>query len=215
MVEVVDGVLQVLEEALVALALVRHIGHCPQRSVGRAFVERPDAQPVPGGFAQADERAGQSDLLDGARARPGGLRQSIDCLGDLGSPGEKAFDRTQFAVFAAAQRFVGFVGVKDALLGVGDDQPVAAVVGNRLGGVKTSGAIRKLERAERVSQQSEHADDRERCDRHRNGMATIVAGQPDERRHRRHQRDQQQQQQAGVGGALNAVGRGRVLRRRH
>ena len=75
MVEIVDRVLQVLEEVLVALALARDVGDDPQRRAApRDAFERPHADAIPAGRALAGQRRRHAQFLDARdcpRARPG------------------------------------------------------------------------------------------------------------------------------------------------
>ena len=69
MVEIVDGVLEFLEDVLLALALVGHVGDRPERrraAVGRG--ERPHADAIPAEFVPAAEGRRQADLLAAARS---------------------------------------------------------------------------------------------------------------------------------------------------
>ena len=213
MVEIVDRVLQVLEEALVALALAGDVADRPQRRAApRDAVERADADAVPGRRAVAGKRRRHAQLFDRALAAARRLRQPVDRLGDFRRAGEQPLDQFEVGrAFGAGKDAVGVVGVDDARVGVGDDQPVAVAVGDRLGDVEAARPAGELQLAEGVEQDREDAEDRQQRDRQRDRLDPEFGRQQQERRHGAAEDERERQQQRRVGGALDPVDRRRRI----
>src|SRR5207244_7268467 len=76
-VEVVDGVLQLLEDVLLPLAVAGNVGDAPERELAEALAvaERADAQSQPAHRLALE--AGDPHLLLGPAALAGGLEQAI------------------------------------------------------------------------------------------------------------------------------------------
>ena len=212
-VEIVDRVLQILEEALVALALAGDVADRPQRRAApRDAVERADADAVPGRRAVAGKRRRHAQLFDRALAAARGLGQPVDRLGDFRRAGEQPLDQLEVGrAFGAGKDAVGVVGVDDARVGVGDDQPVAIAVGDRLGDVEAARPAGELQLAEGVEQDREDAEDRQQRDRQRDRLDPEFGRQQQERRHGAAKDDGERQQQRRVGGALDPVDRRRRI----
>ncbi len=178
-IEIVDGVLQILKEALVSLAFARDVGDRPQRHprLGDAL-ERAHADAVPGRRAVAGQGRGHAQFFDRPIARVRGLREPVDRLGHLRRAGEQPFDKLEVRrARGARQDAIGLVGVNDARIGVGDDQPVVVGIGDGLGRVETAGAARELQLPERVEQDREHAEHRQGGDGPGHGFDAELSGQ--------------------------------------
>ncbi len=186
----------------------------PQRHarLGDAL-ERANADAVPGRRAFAGQGRGHAQFFDRAIARARGLRQPVDRLGHFRRAGEQPLDEFEVRrALGARQGAIGVIGVNDARIGVGDDQPVAVAVGDGLGRVIAAGAARELQLAERVEQNRENAENRQPGDGPGHGLDAEFSRQQQERRHRAAEADDEQQQQSRVGGPIDAVDRGRPRR---
>ncbi len=103
MVEIVDRLLQLLEDVLLALAVAGDVGNRPQRlALAFAARDRLDAQAIPGDPARgAAHRLGEADLLHGAAALACRLRQAIDRLRHFRRAREQALDGRDGALQSA------------------------------------------------------------------------------------------------------------------
>ena len=106
---------------------------------------------------------------------------------------------------------VGLVGVDDARIGVGDDQPVTVAVGDGLGDVEAAGAAGELQLAEGIEKDRENAEDRQQRDYERDRPDPERWRQQQEGRHRAAQDDGEGEQQGRAGGALDPVDGGRRI----
>ena len=112
----------------------------PQRRARRGdALERTHADAVPGRRAFAGQRRRHAQLLDRALAAARGLGQPVDRLGHFRRAGEQPLDQFEVGrALGARQDAIGVIGVDDARIGVGDDQPVAVAVGDGLGDVEAA-----------------------------------------------------------------------------
>ena len=159
MVEIVDRVLKILEEAFVAVVLARFVGHRPDRCcMSGDAPKRPHANAVPGHVRLAVKGRGQTEVLGRALTRLGRLRQPVDGFGDVWRSGEQALDRLQFAAqVTAGERAIGLVRIENARFPVGDHDSVGVGVSDGPGCVESDRADRELQPAERKEQQSQSA----------------------------------------------------------
>ena len=96
-VEVVDGVLQLLKDVLLVLALARDVADEPA-DARLAAAGRADAHAIPAGAAcLAADAARHADLLGRAAAALGRDGQPVDRLRGVGIAGEEALDRVEVA----------------------------------------------------------------------------------------------------------------------
>jgi hypothetical protein len=92
-IEIVDGVLQLLKHVLLALALARHIGERPHRQarLAPAVAERADLEAQPTRRPAPD--AGYAHHFLGALAFAGRLEEPVDRFGGVRIADEHALDR--------------------------------------------------------------------------------------------------------------------------
>ena len=98
MIEIIDGVLQLLEHVFLALAVARHVGDRPHRHarVALALAERAHAHAQPAyGLRRG---AWNAHLFLQAAPLAGGLEQAIDRFGDLGIADEDPLDRPHVVI---------------------------------------------------------------------------------------------------------------------
>ena len=217
MVEIVDGVLQLLEDVLLALAVARHVGDAPQhRPADAGPLQRPHLHPVPGHAVRRAERRRQADLLRRHLALAGRLGEPVDRLRHLRRPGEQAFDGEQ-AVPArrrAGQAPVGLVGVGDAAVTLDNEEAVRGGVGHRPGQVAPRCLAAELDDPDGRGEQGEYAHHREQGEKADDQRLCLFAGQQRQRNRGSDQPARQRQQQQDIAAAWAAPRRGRVLRRR-
>ncbi len=206
-IEEVDRVLQFLEDVFVALALARHVGNGPQRR-GRAggTVDRPDANAVPAEFAVAEQRRGEAQFLGAALALARGLGEAVKRFGRLGRAEEEAVHRAQAGfVIGAAQGEKSFVGVDDPQFALGDDHPVGAGVGDRLGDVVARMRAGELKEADGIGEQGRYAGEGEKGQQGQDIGRGLLVPQDREEGHDREQGRREQQHQPRTAGALRAI----------
>src|SRR5438445_9269946 len=121
MVEIIDGVLQLLKDVLVALEFARHVGQRPNRHsrLPLALAERAYADAQPTAFL-ASMRA-KAHLLLGAAAFARCLEQAIDRFRYSRISYEYAFNRPYVGrIGGPNQGTIGRIGVNDSPLLIGD-----------------------------------------------------------------------------------------------
>jgi hypothetical protein len=133
MVEIVDGVLQLLKHVLVPLELARHVGQRPHRHARFAFAlaERvhADTQPSP---ALALAR-GDAHLLLAAASFARRLEQAVDGFRNGGVAHEDALHRPRvLATGGLDQVEISRVGVSDAALRVGHQDALVGMIDHGL-----------------------------------------------------------------------------------
>jgi hypothetical protein len=99
-IEIVDGVLELLEHVLLALALLRDLGDAPDRQIALG----PNPHPVPGKLAAAARGRREPDLLASGATLPGGLCEAIGGFRDLGRAGEEPLDGNHVSGGGAGER---------------------------------------------------------------------------------------------------------------
>ena len=132
-VEIIDGVLQLLEHILLTLAFARHVGDRPDRHLGIVLAgpERPHPQAQPARRLAARARDAHFFHQPALLARR--LEQAIDRFRNVGVADEHPLDRPDIlAVGGADQVEIGGVGVEHAARLVGDQDPVERIVDHRL-----------------------------------------------------------------------------------
>ena len=132
-VEVVDGVLQLLEDVFLPLAVTGDVDDAPERELAHALAvaERPDAKPEP--VHRLAAQAGDADLLLRPAAFAGGLEQAVDRLRDVRIADEHPLDRPHVVGVAGIDQVeIGGVGVDHPAALIGDQQPVDRLVDHRL-----------------------------------------------------------------------------------
>ena len=213
MVEEVDGVLEFLEDVLVALALAGDVGDAPQADVARTgYDERADPHAVPSrGPGRWRQRRRKPQFFRSAPAVPRRLGQAINRLGNLRSSGKQPLDATQLAaVLGLAQAHVIVVGVQEATAPVGDEQTFQPAVANDTGDVAAQRPPGELEQADRVAEQCEDADHGEQREQADDEVARVFPRQNGERHRGADQQGGEQDHQARAAGALGRMkGRGR------
>ena len=132
-IEIVDGVLQFLEDVLLALAVARHVGDGPQRHLvaDPCVAERshPQSQPV----HRLAVESGDAHLLLGAAAFPRRLEQAVNGFRNIGIADEDPFDRPHvIGVAGVDQVEIGGVGVDHPAARIGYEKAVGRLVNHRL-----------------------------------------------------------------------------------
>ena len=163
MVEIVDGVLQLLKNVLLVLALARDVGDEPAdmriRPAGRA-----DAHPVPARPVRPPaDAAGHADLLGGAAALVGRHRQPVDRFRGVRIVGEEPLDGMQLLrALRAGKLQVGGVRPERRAVRRAHQHALGHVLheGLRLPAVAARGVrdAREREHAGRAGEQRHHAD---------------------------------------------------------
>ncbi len=185
-IEIVDGVLQLLEDGLLLLPLVGDVGDRPgdMAAAARRRRQRAGADPVPARPAgTARQRPREPDLLLDRPPVAHPLSGAIDRLGCLGVAGKHAVDRLD-VVFAggAGQVGIGAIGIKDAAGRVGDQHAFAEPVEEGPGDVEARAASAEMDDADREAEQARDADDRKDGEEaEHQGLRRLAAdeGEPD------------------------------------
>ena len=160
MVQIIDRVLKLLEDILLALALVRNVGDRPQgrresRPLHRAHG---DAEPCEGALGLALGRGRHADFLHVAAPVMGCLGEAVDRLRHIGRADEDALHRPQVGEgLSTGNTEIGFVGVDQAAAILHHDGAFGRRVDDSLSDVVAPGLSRELERADRQGEQAEHA----------------------------------------------------------
>ena len=211
MVEIIDGVLQLLKDVFLALQLARHVGDRPDRQAGGVptFAERPHphAQPAPGLALAAPD----PHLFLQAAALARGPQQPIDRFGHAGIADEHPLDRAGVIGAGRLGQFqIGGIGIDHPSARVGHQQAVMGAVDHgfddRAGGFRAAHA----QNARRQRQQQEHA--RHRQERQQREQVRLGIGAADQDQAGtgagEHDRDQQHQPDAAaVAAAAGTVDR--------
>ena len=203
-VEIVDGVLQLLEHVLLALALARDVGDRPHRQprLALAGAERAHAQPQPA----AGIAAGNAHLLLQPAALARGLEQAVDRFGDIGIADEHPLDRPHVAcVRRADQVEISGVGVEHAARCVGDHDAVEGIVDHRLEHRVAGVLAGKPQDAGGDRKQREHADGAEHRQQQQDVGRRMLAPDIDEAGGRPHQEQRDQQHLADRTAARRAL----------
>ena len=223
-VEIIDGVLELLEHVLLALALAAHVGDRPHGHAGVVLAgpERAHAhaQPAP---ALAG-LTGDAHLLLQPAAFARRLEQAVDGFGDVRVADEHPLDRPHVGGLGRADQIeIGGIGVKHAAVLVGDHDAIEAVVDHRLEQRISLLAAAEAHDAGGERKQREDADGAEHGEQRQNvvlGMAAAEIHQPGGGGDQQHGDQQHQADRAAARGALALVERlprfplAAVLRRR-
>ena len=206
-VEEVDRVLQLLEDVLVALALARDVGDRPQRrAAAPERVERAHPDAVPGDCALARQRRRHPQFLGAALALARRLREPVDRLRHLGRAGEQPLDQPEVGdAMGAGEGHVGFVGVEDPRIRVGDDEAVGIGVGDRLGRVVAGGLPGELQYSEGIEERREDAEHGEAGDDPGQQPDPLAGRKEIEQADRGEQAADQQDEQGGIGAPIGSV----------
>jgi hypothetical protein len=207
MIEVIDGVLQLLKHVLLPLAFVRHVRDRPQRRPAPAGPRhRADPHPVPAELPRAAQVRRQADLLGRGPMLAGGLGEAIDCFGHLRRAGEHALDRTEIGrPLRARQRHVAFVGVDDPPVVVGHHEPLARRVRHQLGEVVARALAGELHGADRQGEEEENARHGEQREQPEDERLRLLGGHEPQADRRSDQNARKQEQQADMARPLRPV----------
>ena len=215
MVEIVDGVLQVLKEGLVPLALGRDVGHGPERGLAlRRMGERAHADAVPRRRARSRQRRGEPHLLHRRPARARCLAQPVDRLGDFRRARKQPLDIARRPA-RPAQRPIGRVGVKHARGARGDEIAVLAAFGDFARQIIFARAPDEAHQTRRIHDDAEGAEHREPRNRHRDRAPPQVAGREHQRGGGGHHGQQHEDDEAGAHESLQSPVAGRRGKGRH
>ena len=209
MIEIIDGVLQLLKDVLLALELAGDVGDRPDRLAGGmpALAERahPHPQPAPGlALAAADPH-----LLLQPPAFAGGAQQAIDRFRHARIADENPLDRAGIVGARGLGEFeIGRVGIDHAAAGIGHQEAVMGAVDDRLDDRAPGFGAAHAQDAGRQRQQQEHAGHgQQRQERQEIGLGIGApdqdqagAGAGQHHRHEQHQADA-----AAVAAATGAV----------
>ena len=162
-VEMVDRLLQVEEEALLLGPLARDVGDLPggQRLPLARHAEgaRPHPVPARAGLGAGPDRLRQPELAVARLAVAQARGQPVDDRRGFRHVREQAFDRLDVGCIGGAGHVgIGAVGVDDAALEVGDDQALRHRIDERLGQFVVGRARRNLHEADRRGEQVADAD---------------------------------------------------------
>jgi hypothetical protein len=210
MVEIVDGVLELLEDVLLPLALMGDVGDGPQGRLPAAGARhRPDAHPVPAEFLRPAERRREADLLRSGAVLPGRLREPVDRLGHLRSAHEQALDGPHLAPVRPGESKIGLVGVDDPPVVLDHHQPLARGVGHELGDVVAGGLAGELDDPDGDGEEEEHPGHGEERQQPQDQRLGLVAAQEPQAEDRPHQNAGEQQDQPDMARTVGTVdGRG-------
>ena len=199
MVEMVDRLLQVEEEALLLGALARDVGELPGEQrlalAGHAEGARPQPVPARAGLGAGPDRLRQPELAVAglAVAQPGG--QPVDDRRGFRHVRQQAFHGLDVGgVGGAGHVGIGAVGVDDPALRVGDDQALRHRIDERLGQFVVGRARRELHEADRGREQIADADHGEHAEHaEQEGIAKPLAEKrKDDRRAGQHEEEDDQ-----------------------
>ena len=127
----------------------------------------------------------------------------------------RSIGRSSVVVRAPESARYEFVGVANARLGVGDQEPVRAGIGDGLGGVEARRPGRELQQTERHQQQTESAEKGQNDQHPGNDQRTDWLRRQPKREDRAGEANDQKGQDDRIGGPLNSVHRRRGRRRFH
>ncbi len=210
MVEIVDRMLQVLEEALVAVVFTRFVGNRPdRRSLSGDARERSHANAVPGDFQLSVGRRCEPNVLARTLARLRGLRQPVNGFGDLGRSRKRALDWLQVGARArAGKRAIGFIGVKNSRLTVRDQDSVWVRFHDRFCRVGSGRPCGELQRAERKKQKAQYAAKGEGDDDGGDDQTACSSRSEPQRQDCAGGRERQDRQREWVSPPLDAIDQG-------
>ena len=205
-IEIVDGVLELLEHVFLALAVARHVGDRPHRHarVVLALAERAHAHAQPArGLGRG---AGNAHLLLQAAALARGLEQAVDRFRNVGIADEHPLDRPHVVVVGRPDQVeIGGVGVEHAARLVGDHDAVEGIVDHRLEQRIALLPAGKLHDAGGHGEQREYADGAEQRQQRQDVGSGIVAADIDQAGGGGDQRQGDQQHQADRAAARGAL----------
>ena len=167
MIEIVDGVLEFLEDRLLAGAFARDVGNPPsgERPPASATgIERPCGDAIPAGAADASrgriERTRHADFFIRADAIAKFLGDPVNGFGRIGVAGEGPVDRMDLPLRRGADEVrVRAVGVGDAPVAVGDDDALAHRIDESAAERVVLAASRETDQPDGGPQEGRHADD--------------------------------------------------------
>jgi hypothetical protein len=210
-VEIIDGVLQLLEDVFLPLAVARHVGNGPHRQPGFALAvaERADAKPKPahGRIVQT----GDAHLFLQLAAFAGGLQQAIDRLRDVRVADEDALDRPHvIGIDRIGEVDIGGIGIEHVAVRIGHQHAFRRAVHDRLGQGIAGRPAGEAQNIGGKREQRENADagqdGQQRGDILR-GKTPVDEKQPGGGAHQRNGHDKHQPDAAGAGGVGAAVER--------
>ena len=181
-VEMVDRLLQVLEEALLLGTFAGNVGQLPdEMRLGVArHLQRPGGDPVPARLGVGGaQRMGKPELLARLQAVAQPVGHHVEDVRRLVLARQQRLDRLDVGGALRAGQFrIGAVGIDDAALLVGDHQAVIGRVEIGLGEGAAIGFRRQLDEAHDGAEQVEEADDGEDAeDTDDDGFVETVAEQ--------------------------------------
>ena len=200
-IEIFDGVLQLLEHVLLALAVPRNVGDRPHRvfrlALGLAERTHPHPQPA----AMRAFGAGDADLLLLAFSFARGLEQAEHRLRHIGVADEDPLHRTGILRRRSpCQRQIGGVAVDHMAAGIGDRQAIEGVIGDRAHDRIVRNAVGEADDAGGKGEQVEQPDHRQQRQQAQDIRLRLRPAE----RHERHRRgddgarDQQHQHDAAA-----------------
>ena len=169
MIEIVDRLLQLLEDVLLALAIARDVGNGPQRlALPLAARNRPDAQAIPGDTARARaHRLGEPDLLHRPAPLARRLREAVDRLRHFRRAREEPLDgRDRPLASAPGIRRDRPRWRRRSVRLPADQKPIGRGIGDGLREVVGGGRQAEMHETERVGEQKEHASRRKNGEHH-------------------------------------------------
>ena len=215
MIEIVDGVLQLLEDVLLPLAVARDVGDAPDRERSELFAvgERTDAQAQPA--HRLALQAGDADLLLGAAALAGGLEQPVNGLGYVGIADKDPLDRPHVVGVAGIDQVeIGGVGIDHPAARVGHQQAVGRLVDHRLQhrvGAVLAGDAEHAGGERKQAKDAGHRQQRQQRQNIRAGIAPADQQKAHRRADQRHRHQQHHADAAAASAGMAAINRGRPV----
>ena len=162
MVQIVDGVLQLLEHRLLAGPFLGDIGDDPRGKRAPARTDRRqrarlDAVPVRPGEIAAADRCGEANLLVGADPLAEPLRNPVDRFRRFDVARESPLDRTKIRrIGRPGEIGVDAVGVDDAGVAIGDQHALAGGIKQHLAEFVALAAHAETDDAQRPGERRHH-----------------------------------------------------------
>ena len=161
-IEIFDGVLQLLEHVLLPLAVAGDVGDRPHRVFRLVLALAERANPHPEPAAMGSLGACNPHLLLLPLALAPRLEQAKHCFGDIRITNEDPLNGPHIlGTCGARQREIGSIGIDHMAARVGDRQPVKGVVGDMAHDRIVGAAVGKTDDAGGECEQVEQPDHRQ------------------------------------------------------
>ena len=217
MIEIIDRVLQLLEDAFLLLPILGHVGDAPQGGEAAGGARHgPHGDAVPGEIARAVERGSHADLLAGGAPFAGGLGEAVDRLGHVGSAREGALHGAQIGQRPRARETeISVVGINDAAVVLDHREPLAGGVGDRLGEIVAGPLPAELDGPDGEGEDEEHAGHGEDGKQPEDQRLRLVVGDDAQADRRSDEQSREEQEEADMPRLVRPTRRGRRRRFGH